>query len=90
MGAGRLYITASETPLFSEIVIRDTGKGIDACDLPHIFERFYKGKNSAPSSVGIGLALSRAIIIKQNGTVKAENAREGGAVFTIRFYKGAV
>lgn len=90
MGAGRLYITASKTPLFSEIVIRDTGKGIDACDLPHIFERFYKGKNSAPSSVGIGLALSRAIIIKQNGTVKAENAREGGAVFTIRFYKGAV
>lgn len=90
MGAGRLYITASETPLFSEIVIRDTGKGIDAYDLPHIFERFYKGKNSAPSSVGIGLALSRAIIIKQNGTVKAENAREGGAVFTIRFYKGAV
>ncbi|MBR5718965.1 MAG: HAMP domain-containing histidine kinase, partial [Clostridia bacterium] len=90
MGAGRLYITASDTPLFSEIVIRDTGKGIDAYDLPHIFERFYKGKNSAPSSVGIGLALSRAIIIKQNGTVKAENAREGGAVFTIRFYKGAV
>lgn len=90
MGAGRLYITASETPLFSEIVIRDTGKGIDAYDLPHIFERFYKGKNSAPSSVGIGLALSRAIIIKQNGTVKAENAREGGAVFTVRFYKGAV
>ena len=90
MGAGRLYITASETPLFSEIVIMDTGKGIDAYDLPHIFERFYKGKNSAPSSVGIGLALSRAIIIKQNGTVKAENAREGGAVFTIRFYKGAV
>lgn len=90
MGAGRLYITASETPLFSEIVIRDTGKGIDVYDLPHIFERFYKGKNSAPSSVGIGLALSRAIIIKQNGTVKAENAREGGAVFTIRFYKGAV
>ncbi len=90
MGAGRLYITASETPLFSEIVIRDTGKGIDAYDLPHIFERFYKGKNSAPSSVGIGLALSRAIIIKQNGTVKAENAREGGAVFTVRFYKGTV
>ena len=90
MGAGKLYITASETPLFSEIVIRDTGKGIDAYDLPHIFERFYKGKNSAPSSVGIGLALSRAIIIKQNGTVKAENAREGGAVFTVRFYKGAV
>ena len=41
-------------------------------------------------SVGIGLALSRTIISKQNGTIKAENHRQGGAVFTIRLYKSAV
>ena len=90
MGAGKLHITAAENPLYAEIVIRDEGDGIDKNDLPHIFERFYKGKNSAPSSVGIGLALSRMIITKQNGTVKAENAKEGGARFTVRFYKSAV
>ncbi len=90
MGAGTLHITAQENPLFAEIVIRDEGPGIDKEDLPHIFERFYKGKNSAPSSVGIGLALARMIITKQNGTVKAENAPDGGARFTVRFYKSAV
>lgn len=90
MGEGRLFITAHENPLYSEIVIRDTGSGIDPTDLPHLFERFYKGKNSGESSVGIGLALCRMIIAKQNGTVKAENVRGGGAMFTVRLYKGAV
>lgn len=90
MQAGTLYITARENPLYSEIVIRDTGTGIAKEDLPHLFERFYKGRNSGKASVGIGLALCRMIIAKQNGTVKAENAKEGGALFTVRLYKGTV
>ena len=59
-------------------------------DLPHIFERFYKGKDSDGKSFGIGLALSRMIIAGQGGTVKAENRKPVGAMFTIRFYKGTV
>lgn len=90
MGEGDLFITASENPLYSEIVIRDSGSGIAKEDLPHLFERFYKGRNSDESSVGIGLALCRVIITRQNGTVKAENAAEGGAKFTVRFYKMTV
>lgn len=90
MGAGTLFIDASENPLYSEIVIRDSGPGIDTADLPHIFERFYKGKNSSDTSVGIGLALCRGIISEQNGTVKAENDIKGGAKFTIRLYKNSV
>lgn len=87
---GRIEITASETPLFSEILISDTGCGIDADDLPHIFERFYKGKHADDKSFGIGLALARMIVVGQNGTVKAENKPVGGALFTVRFYKGTV
>ncbi len=87
---GIIKIIASETPLYSEITISDNGEGIDHDDLPHIFERFYKGKNSDGSSFGIGLALSRMIITAQNGTIKAENIPAGGAVFTVRFYKGTV
>ena len=83
---GTLKVEATENAVFSEIVITDDGSGIDARDLPHIFERFYKGKHSSNSSVGIGLALSRMIIVRQNGTVKAENTGHG-ARFTIRFYK---
>lgn len=84
---GTITLGVSETVLFTEIVITDNGPGIDPADLPHIFERFYKGKNAGPGSVGIGLALSRMIIIEQGGTVKVENDAKGGAKFTLRFYK---
>ena len=72
------------------IEIRDNGKGIDPADLPHLFERFYRGKNADSQSIGIGLALSRMILSRQNGTVKAENHSQGGACFTIQIYKGVV
>lgn len=87
---GRIEITASENALYSQIVVRDTGCGIDQKDLPHIFERFYKGENSDSKSFGIGLALAKMIVASQNGTVKAANHADCGAVFTIRFYKGTV
>lgn len=84
---GKLHINATENALYQEIIIEDTGSGIAPEDLPHIFERFYKGKNSSDKSFGVGLALARGIINTQNGTVKAENKKEGGARFMIRFYK---
>ena len=87
---GRIEIDAAENALYSEIIIKDNGTGISPEDLPHIFERFYKGKDSDGKSFGIGLALSRMIIAGQGGTVKAENRKPVGAMFTIRFYKGTV
>ena len=87
---GKIEIEAAENALYSEIVIKDNGTGISPEDLPHIFERFYKGKDSDGKSFGIGLALSRMIIAGQKGTVKAENRKNTGAMFTLRFYKGTV
>ena len=87
---GHLEIRGRENPVYVEIFIRDDGKGIAKEDLPHIFERFYKGKNSSENSYGIGLALSRMIIVSQGGTIKAENNPIKGAKFSIRFYKETV
>ncbi|MBR2043122.1 MAG: HAMP domain-containing histidine kinase [Clostridia bacterium] len=87
---GIIEIEGKETSIFSEIIIKDNGKGIAEEDLANIFKRFYKGKNSDTKSFGIGLNLARMIITEQNGTVKAENNPEGGAKFTVRFYKGTV
>ena len=87
---GKIRIAASENALYSEIVISDNGNGIDKEDLPNIFKRFYKGKSSGADSFGIGLALAKMIVTGQNGVVKAENGMKGGAVFTVRFYKGVV
>ncbi len=85
-----IEINVTENTIFTELEILDNGPGIFKDDLPHLFERFYKGKNASDHSVGIGLALSRMIITAQNGTVKAENRIGGGAKFTVRFYKGIV
>jgi len=87
---GSIQIEALENPLYREIVICDTGIGIAPEDLPHIFERFYKGKNADGNSFGVGLALARMIVMGQNGTIKAENRKPTGARFTLRFYKGTV
>lgn len=87
---GYVKVTAKETNIYTEIAVEDNGKGIDDEDLPHIFERFYRGKDSDPNSVGIGLALARMIISGQEGTIKAQNKREGGAKFIIRFYRMVV
>lgn len=87
---GCVTVEATENPLYCQILIRDNGSGIDPEDLPHLFERFYRGKNADAQSIGIGLALSRMIVARQNGILKAENHPKGGACFTIQFYKSTV
>lgn len=86
---GNISVTAEETPLFTQIEITDTGPGFDPKDIPHLFERFYKGTNAAENSYGIGLALARTVIHTQNGTIKAVNTA-GGAKFVIKFYKQVI
>ncbi len=83
---GNISITCQDNPIYTEIVIQDSGGGFDEADIPHLFERFYRGTDSPKDSAGIGLALSKSIIEKENGTVTAENAKTGGARFCIKFY----
>ncbi len=84
---GKLSISARDTNIFTEVTIADTGCGITAADLPHIFERFYKGKNAGKDSVGIGLALSRSIIEGQHGDIEVRSTEGVGTKFCIKFYK---
>lgn len=85
-----LRVRGLENPLYTEILIEDKGPGISPEDLPHLFERFYRGKSAGRDSFGIGLALSRAILARENGAITAENRTEGGSRFTIRIYKGTI
>lgn len=82
-----IFINAEENDLYTKIEIRDEGKGIDEKDLPHIFERFYKRGNSAEDSFGIGLALSKSIVEKQNGFVSVDSEVGKGTTFTIKYFK---
>lgn len=82
----QITLSYEKNPLFTQIQIEDEGEGFNEEDIPHLFERFYKGKNASKDSVGIGLALARNLVAKQNGVIEAENRREGGARFTIKIY----
>ena len=87
---GTVCVRANETALYTEITVCDDGEGFTEEDIPHLFERFYKGRNAAQGSIGIGLALTRAIITAQNGSITARNNENGGASFVVKFYKAAV
>ncbi|MCI8284860.1 MAG: HAMP domain-containing histidine kinase [Firmicutes bacterium] len=84
---GDIEIICEDNQLFTEIIIHDSGAGFEKADMPYLFDRFYRGKNTYTAGYGIGLALCKTIIKRQGGTVTAKNHPEGGAVFFIRFTK---
>ncbi|HBF4089757.1 TPA: sensor histidine kinase, partial [Clostridioides difficile] len=85
---GNIIITYKENPLFSELIIKDEGEGIDKKDIPHVFKRFYRGRSSSKEdSVGIGLAMSKSIIESQNGDIYVNSEKGQGTEFHIIFHK---
>lgn len=90
---GTVHCSYGQNPLYTEILIWDEGDGFAGEDIPHLFKRFYRGKNADAGGnirgggIGIGLALSKEIIEHQNGTIRAKNLPNGGACFEIRLYK---
>lgn len=83
----KIEIFYEENNVYTKIEIKDYGVGIDKEDLTHIFERFYKGKNSSNESVGIGLALSKSIIENNNGYIGVESEIRKGSLFIIKYFK---
>ncbi|MGG5318481.1 sensor histidine kinase [Enterococcus sp. AZ072] len=84
---GQIDLVCSDNPLFTELIIHDSGPGFRQADLPHLFERFYRGEKDKATGYGIGLALCKMIVTQQNGTITAKNHPQGGALFTLRFPK---
>ena len=84
---GIVEVNYSENKLYTRILIKDNGKGIDNDDLPHIFDRFYKGKNGSNDSFGIGLSLSKTIIEKEGGSITVKSTPNIGTIFTIKYLK---
>lgn len=84
---GTITIHYSQNPIYTEIIISDNGSGIDKEDLPFLFQRFYKGKNASPDSVGIGLAMAQSIIDGQNGNISVTSKKGDGTSFSIKFYQ---
>ena len=83
---GRVFVSVMQNNFGTSVTIEDNGDGIAGEDLPHIFERFYKGKHGSGESVGIGLALARQIILRQNGTIQVRSVEGEGSSFLVRLY----
>ncbi|NBH99203.1 sensor histidine kinase [Anaerotruncus sp. 1XD22-93] len=81
-----VHCSYEKNPLYVQIRIWDEGEGFAREDLPHLFERFYRGENTKNTGIGIGLSLSKAIIEMQNGIIRAFNLPNGGACYEVRFY----
>lgn len=82
-----VYIDIDENDVYSKITVTDEGNGIAKKDLKHIFEKFYKVTDSDSNSFGIGLALSKSIIEKQNGYISVDSKIGEGTTFIIKYLK---
>lgn len=82
-----IKIECSKNPLHTEIIVSDSGKGINKNEISKIFNRFYKGTNSSGNSFGIGLSLAKSIIESQQGEISVESKENVGTTFTIKIYE---
>jgi signal transduction histidine kinase len=88
---GSVTVTARLSASQVLIEVQDSGEGIAAADLPHIFERFYRGEKSrsrASGGAGLGLAITRGIIEAHGGFIMAESQPGHGACFICRLPRG--
>lgn len=86
---GRIFIRAQQNFIYTRIEIEDEGPGLSPEECKKIFERFYQGRKSARENVGVGLSMAKSLIESQNGEIRAENRKNGGAKFVIDFYSSS-
>jgi len=82
---GEIKVNARRTGSGVEVTVTDTGEGIRTEDIPHIFERFYRGeksRNRGTGGAGLGLAIARGIIQAHGGNIRVESRLGQGTRFT--------
>lgn len=85
---GSIEVGIEETPVTIRVWIKDNGEGIEKSEIKKIFNRFHKGQNSInPTSIGIGLCLSKSIFKAHNGNITVESELGVGSTFYITFIK---
>jgi two-component system sensor histidine kinase BaeS len=81
---GLVVLSAAAAGDAVSIEVKDTGEGIAAEDLPHIWERFYRGAGAPAGGAGLGLALVKELSEAMGGAVDVESTPDQGSVFVVR------
>ena len=84
--SGKVIVKCTENNVYSQIEIIDFGVGMNEKDIANLFKRFYKGKDASKDSIGIGLALSKAIVENDNGKIVVDSEEGNGTTFTIKYF----
>lgn len=84
---GTVTLSCAQNILYTEFIVENDGAPIPKEEFAHLFERFWRGKDAAPGSAGIGLSLAKAIAEGQGGSLRAENTARGPR-FLLRLYTG--
>ena len=84
---GAVSVKVMQNNFSTEVTIRDTGEGIAKEHLPYIFKRFYNAPGAASGSVGIGLSMSKQLVLRQNGTIDVKSELGAGTEFSVRLYR---
>ncbi len=84
---GTIQIQSAENVIYTSLIITDSGSGIPEQNLPHLFERFYRGTEFNQNGFGLGLAFAQKMITSQNGSLQVKNAVPHGAEFEFRMYR---
>lgn len=84
---GEVSVTVLQTNFSTDITVRDTGEGIAKEHLPYIFDRFYRAPGASSDSVGIGLSMSKQLIMRQNGMIEVKSELGVGTEFLVRLYR---
>ena len=85
--SSKIDIFINDNNLYTELIIKDYGKGMNKEEIKNIFKRFYKGNNSFNDSIGIGLSLAKNIIEKDNGLISVKSKKNNDTEFIIKYFK---
>ena len=82
-----MEISGDDNEVYTQIAVRDHGEGITKEEAEKLFRRFYNRNSAREDSMGIGLALAKEVVEKQNGYISVDSGVGGGSMFILRFLK---